>query len=209
MTHRLGFMSWAASALALVAVTSCGSGSDPKPAPTTSPTATNTSPAVETTSPSPPSPSEAAAAQATALVTRYFAVLDSVRKSASVPTSRLSSVAVSTQLAALKHLVNRERSQGQHQTGDTAVAETKVQAINLDNSDPGSGRIPTVTIDVCWDVRNVDVVDKNGKSVVSPSRPDVGWVRYTVANYHWTKNPSGAWRVASGQELKQTPCSPA
>ena len=68
-------------------------------------------------------------------------------------------------------------------------------------------QVPTVTIDVCWDVSHADLVGKNGKSAVKPTRANRGWTRYTVANYHWNANPSGGWRIASSQDLKQTPCA--
>ncbi|GAB3769985.1 hypothetical protein GCM10027600_25540 [Nocardioides ginsengisegetis] len=121
----------------------------------------------------------------------------------------LASAATSSQLAAQRRLVSTERSKGLHQVGDTRVAELTVQTVNLDNSDPAAGKVPTVTIDVCWDVTDVDIVDATGKSVVSPGRPSTGWTRYTVANYHWAKNPSNGWRIATGQDLKQTPCAPS
>ena len=87
------------------------------------------------------------------------------------------------------------------------ISELKVQSVNLDNSDPEAGKVPTVVIDVCWDVSKVDVLDKSGKSIVSPDRPDTGWTRYTVANYDYAADPTGGWRVATGQDLKKTPCA--
>ncbi|WP_239455642.1 hypothetical protein [Nocardioides gilvus] len=79
--------------------------------------------------------------------------------------------------------------------------------MNLDNSDPAAGKVPTVVIDVCWDVSDVDVIDRDGASVVSPGRPDTGWTRYSVANYDYTDDPNGGWRVATGQDLKEEPCT--
>ncbi len=67
--------------------------------------------------------------------------------------------------------------------------------------------MPTVVIDVCWDVSKVDVLDKSGKSIVSPTRPNTGWTRYTVANYVYAADPTSGWRVATGQDLKKTPCA--
>ena len=63
--------------------------------------------------------------------------------------------------------------------------------MNLDNSDPKAGKVPTVQIDLCFDVSEVDVVDANGKSVVSPDRPDTGWIRFLVSNYEWDADPDG------------------
>ena len=83
------------------------------------------------------------------------------------------------QLNAVQTLVGRQQDQGQRQAGTTRVSELKVQSVNLDNSDPDAGKVPTVVIDVCWDVSKVDVLDKDGKSIVCPNRPDTGWTRYT------------------------------
>lgn len=55
--------------------------------------------------------------------------------------------------------------------------------------------------------QGVDVLDSDGKSVVSPDRPDTGWVRYLVANYKWKAAPRGGWRIASGTDLKRAPCA--
>ena len=106
-----------------------------------------------------------------------------------------------------RHSYVDSSDQGQRQTGTTAISELKVQSVNLDNSDPDAGKVPTVVIDVCWDVSKVDVLDKSGKSIVSPTRPDTGWTRYTVANYDYAADPTGGWRVATGQDLKKTPCA--
>ena len=118
----------------------------------------------------------------------------------------LKTVAISTELTAQQTLFKRERDQGLRQTGETKVVELHVEAVNLDNSDPRAGKVPTVQIDVCFDVSDVDVLDADGKSVVSPDRPDTGWIRYSVANYQWDTDPDGAWRVASSQDLERTPC---
>ena len=206
MTRSLGVKAWATGAMVLVAVAacaSCSSGADPAPSPTA-----NTSASVSTApTPSPTSASEAAAAAAEDVVRRYFTVLDSLRHDPTEPVKRLSSVATSTQLAAQQRLLTSERDQSLHQVGTTRVADLTLQSVNLENSDPSVGKVPTVTVDVCWDVSDVDILNKSGTSVVRPNRANTGSTRYTVANYHWTENPSGGWRIATGQDLKQVPCT--
>jgi hypothetical protein len=113
----------------------------------------------------------------------------------------------SIELSAERRLVVHERRQHLRQTGRTRIDQLKVQSVNLDNSDPKLGKVPIVTVDVCWDVSGADLVNKSGHSVVSPSRADRGWTRYTVANYHWSKHRSDGWRVADGQDLRQAPCA--
>lgn len=203
MKIRLGLISLATGTLLLVAVSACGeNGDDPQPQPPTS--SSTSSPSSSST---PTSPSDSAAADASEVVQRYFAVLDELRQDPSLPLSKLAAVATSTQLSAQKHLVNGERSRGLQQTGLTRIRKLTVQSVNLDNSDSAAGRVPAVSIDVCWDVSEADLVDANGKSVVSHTRVERGWTRYTVANYHWKTNPSGGWRIASSQNLEQTPCA--
>ncbi len=213
MKIRLGFISWATGTLLLAAVSACGaSDTDPPPdsessssSPATpTPSATPTAP---TASATPTSPSDAATADATSAVRNYFAVVDDLRSDPATGLKQLKAVATSVQLNAVETLIRRQRGEGQRQTGTTAISELKVQSANLDNSDPDAGKVPTVVIDVCWDVSKVDVLDKSGKSIVSANRPDTGWTRYTVANYEYRAEPTGGWRVATGQDLEKTPCA--
>jgi hypothetical protein len=190
--------------LMLAAVSACG-GSDTDPPATAEPS--STSPSAPTTTASPSSPSDAASADATETVRSYFTVVDQLRSDPAADLKKLKSVATSAQLNAVETLIDRQRDEGQRQTGTSAINELQVQSVNLDNSDPKAGKVPTVVIDVCWDVSKVDVLDKSGKSIVSPTRPNTGWTRYTVANYDYAADPTGGWRVATGQDLKKTPCA--
>lgn len=204
MKIRLGLISWATGTLMLAAVSACGaSDTDPPPSSESS----SSSPTAPTTSATPTSPSDTATADATSAVQNYFSVVDDLRSGPATGLKKLKAVATSAQLNALETLIRRQRGEGQRQTGTTAISELKVQSVNLDNSDPDAGKVPTVVIDVCWNVSKVDVLDKGGKSIVSPNRPDSGWTRYTVANYEYAADPTGGWRVATGQDLEKTPCA--
>ena len=80
-----------------------------------------------------------------------------------------------------------------------------MQSVNLgDKRD-----VPTVQLDVCWDVSNGDVLDRDGQSIVSEDRPERGWTRYIVANHEWRSHPDDGWRVSSGRDLEKAPCSAA
>lgn len=193
----------ATAALLLVAITACADNDDDPKANGSSPSPT---PMSNTSAPAPQSDSDVASAASAAVVHKYFSVVDTLRSKTNRPLSELSSVATSTQLSAVRFSLLGLRRKGQHQVGATRVARLKVQSINLDNSDPKAGKVPTVLVDVCWDVSRVDVVDKNGTSVVSPGRADSGWTRYTVANYHWSTSKSAGWRIANGEDLKKKPC---
>jgi hypothetical protein len=202
MTNSRGVLSLATAVLLLVAATSCANDDGDPTDPRSNPPASSPS----SSSPTPTSPSESATAAATATVNDYYAIRNQLRRDPEQPLSMLKSVAISTELATQQTLFKRERKQGLHQTGETKVVELEVQSVNLDNSDPQAGKVPTVQIDVCFDVSGVDVLDADGKSVVTPDRPDTGWIRYSVANYEWDSDPDGAWRVASSQDIDRTPC---
>lgn len=101
-----------------------------------------------------------------------------------------SKVATGVQLAPERRLLKSQRKACETQVGETKVAKLEVQSVNPDNSDSSIGKAPTVQIDVCWDVTHVDVVNAKGKSIASPSRPNVGWTQLTVANYHHAGDPT-------------------
>lgn len=203
MTNKLGLKSWATGALVLAAVTACAN-SDPESEPSVSPPETSSVTSVATTAPA--SPAEIATSDATALMRTYFEVLDDLRTHPGGDLKRLKTIATSEQLGALETFIDRQYGAEQHQTGSTVLRELMVQSVDLDDSDPDAGNVPTVVIDVCWDVGQVDVLDKAGQSVVLPERPDIGWTRYTVANYEYAMDPAGGWRVATGEDLEKTPC---
>ena len=201
MTNARSLTISATAVLLLVAGGACADDSN-DPEASGSPTPTSS-----TSATAPPTDSEAAAEAASGVVRKYFGVLDQLRQQPAKPLTVLSSVVTSSQLSAEKKLISSERDKDLRQVGDTEIAELRVQSVNLDNSDPSSGKVPTVAIDVCWDVGHADLVDESGTSVVSPSRPPTGWTRYAVANYHWSANPTDGWRIATSQDLKQTPCA--
>lgn len=204
MTTSRGARAIAAAALLLVAMTSCANdGQDP--AANASPTPSSSTPTPTATA-TPPSDTELASEAASATLRKYYDVRNQLRQNPSRPLSLLDQVAISTELAAQKNLFKKERKQGLHQVGATKVAELEVQSVNLDNSDPKAGKVPTVQIDLCFDVSKVDVVDADGKSVIRPDRPDTGWIQFLVSNYEWETDPDAGWRVASSKDIERTPC---
>lgn len=204
MTTSRGARAIAAAALLLVAMTSCANdGQDP--AANASPTPSSSTPTPTATA-TPPSDTELAFEAASATLRKYYDVRNQLRQNPSRPLSLLDQVAISTELAAQKNLFKKERKQGLHQVGATKVAELEVQSVNLDNSDPKAGKVPTVQIDLCFDVSKVDVVDADEKSVISLDRPDTGWIQFLVSNYEWETDPDAGWRVASSKDIERTPC---
>lgn len=196
--HRLLVIATGVAALA--AGTSCASiGPDGSPI-------TDTAPVTNTPDPTQTSETEVASDAAADTVRDYFSVLDELRQNSGQPLDGLRKVATSTQLTTQSRLLENERAKKLRQVGDTDLSDVSVESVNLDNSDPEAGKVPTVMVDVCWDVSDADLVDTSGNSVVSPDRVDVGWTRYTVANYDYQTDPVTGWRVASGKDLQQPPC---
>jgi hypothetical protein len=196
----------AAALLAAVVLGGCtdAGAADPTSPPTD--TSASASPAPEP-SPSPTSTMELAAVGAEDLVREFYRVNDVVRSNHDVPLDRLEKVAVGATLKGYRGLYERERQDERHQTGTTRIVETAVQSVSLDNSDPDAGKAPTVVVDVCIDIRNVDIVDKDGTSIADPDRPETLWDRHHVANYSWDDNLESGWRVVSSETLDKTPCA--
>ncbi|TRW47448.1 hypothetical protein [Georgenia yuyongxinii] len=191
-----------AAMLVLAAISACTSDPDEAPSTTASPapSASTSTPPSASPSPSPTSESEAAATSAERLVRDYYGVLDELGQDPSQPLTRLEEYAESVELTSQQRLYESERSDGLHQTGDTRIADLVVQGANL-SADP-----QTVEVDVCFDVAAVDIVDANGATVVTPDRPEVGWIRHTVVSRDGDSDPTSGWRVSSSQDLEEPPC---
>lgn len=170
--------------------------------PSVSESPTPSSPATTATSPTttPPSESETASEAASAAVRQFFATVDLIRQDVVRPETDLDGVASSTELLAQKNLLKNQREGGLYQVGETKVVEVRVESVTLDNP-------VTALVDVCWDVSNVDILDGDGKSVVTPERKDVGWTRLTVTNATWETAPTDGWRVSGGSDLDKEPCA--
>lgn len=197
----------AAAAALLLAVGAGCAADERKPNPVPDRTPSPASPPSSTSSAAASSPSDIAAESAAEIVRRYYAVRDHLRQDPASSLRQLDAVATSTELTAQRTLFRDERKRGLSQTGDTVISDLQIQAVNLDNSDPEAGKAPTVQVDVCWDVSDVDILDPRGQSIVSPGRPDSGWIRYSVVNYSWGSDPADGWRVATSQDLERASCA--
>lgn len=209
MTPIRALTTLATAALLLVVVTGCADkGSNPEPTPSMAPSPS----ASRATTPSSPgssgpnSPasastdSEVAAQAASDAVHKYYAAVDKVRQDASQPASILKTVATGTELSAQQTFLEKQRKTSRRQTGALQIQNLSVESVNL--STPA-----TVQVHVCWDVRGVDVLDSQGKSVVTAARAPVGWSSLTVSNPRFTRDPLGAWRVSASSDLKAPPCA--
>ena len=201
---RVGSIAFAVVIVAVVsACVAAPADTPPTPTITNSPMS---APPSQSTSVSPSSESELAAADAESLVGEYYSVLDAVGADPSADLERLATVAISKDLDVRRNQYARWRRDGWIQKGATELPKVQVQSVNLDNSDPATGRVPTVQVDVCFDVSDVDVLDASGASIVTAERPDTGWIRHTVSNYSWDTDPTGGWRVSTSVDLERAPC---
>lgn len=140
------------------------------------------------------------------MVRDFYRVNDEIRSDHDVALDQLETVATGATLSGYKRLYEQERRDGEHQTGSTEIAQLAVQTVSLDNSNPDSGIVPTVVVDVCIDIRGIDLIDSAGESIANPDRPETGWERHHVANYSWDKSQEDGWRVASSETLEKKPC---
>ncbi|MFE5309864.1 hypothetical protein [Isoptericola sp. NPDC056578] len=169
-------------------------GGDATPTDATSPTAT--------TSPSPsPSPSESKTPeeQATELaeqaVRDYYETSDAaLQDPEGFKQEDLKDVASTTALADLQNLLAASRDQELTQIGTTEIVEVKATKVDLTNKPKANPpELPYVEFRVCYDVSDLNVVDKDGKSVVPADRPDKGVQRVGVVNYDYPD--TDGWKV--------------
>lgn len=195
------------AAVLLIAFAGCSDSNDDQP-PRATLTRTTPSNMAEPSSPSvattPPSDTEIASEAASNVVRRYYAVLDQLRQNPDEPVEQLTTVAADQELKVYQDLIDRERAKGRHQIGETQIVKLVVQAVDLAASDRKTA--PTVQIDVCYDVGEVDVVDAHGESVVLESRPEVAWVRHTVSNDDGDSDSTSGWLVVDSDDLEKAPC---
>lgn len=191
--------------LPVAAIAACSGGS---PSPTSTETASPTTSSPSPT-PSPTSSTDLASTRAEAKVREFYAVEDAVGADPTTPLSKLEIVAVSSALEADRHEYQQWRDDGWLQHGATRLVEVNVLSVNLDNSDPSHGVVPTVAINVCIDVSGGAVVNKDGKPVAPSDAPKRGWEHILVSNYLWDKDPANGWRVASVSTLNDPPCDDA
>ncbi len=120
------------------------------------------------------------------LMRRYFAVLDELRQQPDArPRASSATVATSTQLNARADAASRTQREQRpaagrrhaHRRAEGPVGQPgQLGPVGGQGADRRHRRL--------LGRQRGRRLDKNGKSIVSPDRPDTGWTRYTVANYH-------------------------
>ena len=135
---------------------------------------TKSEPPQPTPTPSPPSHSTIASPSATptisaseaaviARVNSYVAMLDKLSSNSKANLDELSTVARGKAADKWRQIILDDRSAGRRQTGSTKLTLLSAKAGSSDQQ---------WVVTMCLDVSGVDVVDRDGKSVVSKDRPD-------------------------------------
>ena len=195
------------AALLLALTAGCTASTDPNSPPPTNSATTPSQSVSASPSPTPTDPRALARTHAEEVTREYYALADQLGADPTAPLTKLERVAASVELEVRRADLEQWRKDEWRKTGQTRIADLVVQSVTLDNSDPKTGLVPTVQVDVCYDVSDVDILDASGTSVVSPDRDDRAWERLQVANYDYDANPSGGWRVAALETLEKAPCA--
>lgn len=161
-------------------------------------------PATRSTTPGPSAPSisatksptQTAQAAAKSMVAKYYKAGDeglfAPRKTSSDFFKR---AAVGSALADQQNSWIAAKGQNLRQTGRTTLKSVELLKTDLTNRPKASPpNVPTVQFLVCYDVSKVNIVDKDGKSVVPASRRPTGFVLVGVSNYNYPSRDG--WRVA-------------
>lgn len=138
----------------------CAKSEPPQPTPTPSSTSQSA-----TASPSPtPTPTPTASeAAAIARARGYAAMLDKLSSNPKANLDELSTVARGKAADKWRQIILDDRSAGHRQTGSTKLTLISAKAGSSDQQ---------WVVTMCLDVSGVDVVDRDGKSVVTKNRPD-------------------------------------
>lgn len=71
------------------------------------------------------------------------------------------------------YATDRKNFSDWHAAGVSLVGESSVLSVRPQNVTALNGHEVVITIDACYDVANVDVLDSSGNSLVTPDRPTI------------------------------------
>lgn len=115
------------------------------------------------------------------------------------------SVTIGTELLNMRNALVAARQMQTRVVGDIRVESVTTGKVSLVNDTQATPPVvPTVTLRVCRDLTNFNVVDKDGKSIVPPGRKPRGVDALSVYNYEY---PDPAkWRVGYVALDKEATC---
>jgi hypothetical protein len=147
-------------------------------------------------------PTEIAEAQVKAFVPTYFAALDRLQSSLTLPLSELDKYAIDPVEHEQTLPMKGFRANDWVQVGTTRVGHVQITSVDL------SGARPTVKATTCVDVTGVKGIDKKtGKDVTVPGRADFFIEHLTVVNIdHLSRS---GWRVSNETNKGVKSCAAA
>ena len=188
MTNTKFMIAVTLAVAALTGTSACTKG-DPKPVPiTSSATATTATPTSTSLS-----PDEQRVADAESTVLDFWATQDRLGQNPDLPISELLKVTRGTAFDTWSKQLQVSRVQQHKQIGDT-------QLVQVSGTLVAAKERPTVKVTVCYDVSKVNVVDKDGRSIIAPDRNSRAKAVYTVMQY------KDGWFVAD-DDTRGEPCA--
>lgn len=187
-----GLVTLLAVAGIIVIVTNGGNSQRPQTAVSASPSVT----------PSQPTLADQAVVAAEARYRAFLRVRDEIGHAGYRSAAAFDAVAVSPERTVQE--ISVRKAHGLREVGTTEVVSIKILRVDLM---PTAGNYPAVVLQACIDVSGVDILDGQGKSVVSPTR--VARSKSTVTMYRYAKGTKGAaaggWFVFEATS-KAEPC---
>lgn len=182
------YRSYQVATLAMVVVlAACSSpGPDTPSAPVLTPSSASASASSTTTAPPSISPAEQDLKAASEAISRFWTVLDELSKNPKQSLDELATVSRSPAIGIWRQLLTKQRVEGQVQTGESSVLSATPKKLTNSKS----------AVVACIDVSKVNLVDKNGKSVVSADRAP--HVKY---DYIVEKGTNGKFYVTSDKAV--------
>jgi hypothetical protein len=132
------------------------------------------------------------------LVHQYYAVDEAIATDQTVPLKRYYGVASGRFAQSLLRGAQELRAKDYRVIGKVRVGTPQIQKLELS---PPNGRPPAAKVTACIDVSGVNVVDKNGKSVVEPTRANAYIERLSV------EKMKVGWRVTDGVDTGTSKCA--
>ena len=143
-----------------------------------------------------------AKSQVVAFVRKYYATLDRLASSSAASLNELDTITTDAKDTQEKTTLAEYRANGWVEKGTTTLVTSKVTSVDLTKT---ATTRPTVHVTTCLDLTKVKEVDKNGKIVTLPTRPNYLVEQLTVVNINY---PSAeGWRVSAAPNKGATSCA--
>ena len=193
---------------AALLLTSCtGVGGNANPTASTSSASASSAPSTHSASSPPPTSAEDQAVQHAEAVYRDYlraqtTCLRDPRKT--LPTC-FDNVAIGDERNKRMQILRAAQEVDSKVSGDVTIVSirtTKVDLTNKVNESPPT--VPQVVFAVCMDVSKLNIVDKDGKSIVPPTRKPHVPVHVSVLNYKYPDPVQ--WRVGLVTDVKDESC---